>query len=229
MATRWGYNVFGRAAPSAFFLVGFLGGLGQLQDLLPTSGDASVAGVLSLLQELLSRFLGLCLIVLFAIRKRLVGRPSSLLGALVAFSATFYGTFIIFFDTLGIRPPAPNPDPAIAGLALVLALAGLVLLACSFVALGRHMGIFPEVRGLVTHGPYRYLRHPIYVAYLLGGLGGLVKTFSAEALLIFLTYYALITWRAALEERALEEVFGEQYQRYRQSTWGLGPPALRPR
>lgn len=102
----------------------------------------------------------------------------------------------------------------------------MILLALSFVSLGRHMGIFPEVRGLVTHGPYRYLRHPIYVAYLLGGLGGLLTTFSAEALLIFLTYYALVAFRAALEERALEEVFGERYRRYRAATWGLGPPSL---
>jgi protein-S-isoprenylcysteine O-methyltransferase Ste14 len=228
MASRWGYNVFGRAVPSAFFLLGLLGGLRRLPDPAAVVSGGSPFDALMLLQELLGVFIGVCLVVLFAIRKRPVGKPSSLLGAVVALSASYYGAFVIFFNTLGFRQPDPNAPPVVVGLAAVVTSLGACLLAVSVVYLGRHFGVFPEARGLVTSGPYRVLRHPIYVAYLLGAGGALAISFSPTALLVFLLYYALVAWRAALEERALEDAFGDRYRSYRASTFGVGPPHLAP-
>lgn len=223
MASSWGFRVFGRAVPSAFFLVGFLGGLDHLPDVTTVLREPTLGRVLALLDELLARFLGLCLVVLFAIRKPVIGRPASLLGAVVALAASFYGAFVIFFNTLGIRRPAPSDDPLVTAIGLGLNIAAATLLAISYVNLGRHIGIFPEVRGLVTSGPYRYLRHPIYVAYLLGAAASAVSTLSIQSALIFVAFYGMVAWRASLEERALEEVFGEQYRRYKESSLGLVP------
>jgi protein-S-isoprenylcysteine O-methyltransferase Ste14 len=223
VATRWGYNVLGRALPSAVFLVGFLGGLDRVPEVQGLIERPSPGGVLALLQELLSRFLGLCLVVLFAIRKRPIGRPASLLGTAVALAATFFGAFVIFFNALGLRPAPATLPPALGVLTLSLGVFSAGMLVVSYVTLGRHMGILPEVRGLVMRGPYRYFRHPIYVAYLLGAGATLISTFSPQAVFIFLAYYALVAWRSALEEQVLEEVFGETYRRYRQRTIGLYP------
>jgi protein-S-isoprenylcysteine O-methyltransferase Ste14 len=229
MSSRWGYNLFGRAVPSAFFLLGLLGGLGQLPDPGTALSAGSPIAALTLLQELLGIFIGLCLVLLFAIRKRPIGKHSSLLGALVALSASYYGAFVFFFNTLGFRQPDPNAPPLVVSLAVLATFFGACLLAVSVVYLGRNFGVFPEARGLVTSGPYRVLRHPIYIAYLLGAGGALVISFSWPALLVFLLYYALVAWRAALEERALEDAFADRYRGYRDATWGVGPPRLAPR
>ncbi len=229
MATRWGYNLFGRALPSAFFLVGFLGGVRNAPEIAALLGGSPPSSVPALIQEALGFLVGLSLAVLFAIRKRPIGKPSSLLGALVALGASYFGAFIICFDLLGLRRPDPNAAPLMAGIAAGLVLVAACLLAVSVLYLGRNFGIFPEARGLVRSGPYRVFRHPIYVAYLSAAFGSVLGAFSWSALLIFAGYYAMVAWRASFEERALLEAFGDEYRRYRASTWGVGPPRPWPR
>lgn len=230
MRSRWGYDVFGRALPSTFFLLAFVYGLGDIRALLPHLPDLTPAGLLALVGDASWRVVAVSQVVFFAIRKRPVGPPPSLLGAGVALVASFFGTVGIFFNTLGLRPPPPqNPDPWLAALAFGTSSLGLLLLAFSFVYLGRHIGVFPEARGLVRRGPYRVLRHPIYTAYLLGAAGSLPLHFHPATAVPFAVYYALVAWRAALEERALERVFGAEYGAYRDATWGVGPPRIAPR
>ncbi|MBU1748982.1 MAG: DUF1295 domain-containing protein, partial [Chloroflexi bacterium] len=50
-------------------------------------------------------------------------------------------------------------------------LAGALLTAWSVAALGRCFGLFPARRGVVASGPYRLVRHPLYAAQALVGLG----------------------------------------------------------
>jgi len=49
---------------------------------------------------------------------------------------------------------------------LVPALAGYVLILWSLVTLGSRFGVAPADRGLTNRGPYRFLRHPIYLGEL---------------------------------------------------------------
>src|SRR5262245_5424733 len=62
-------------------------------------------------------------------------------------------------------------DPAwpIAGLIMVTVAAGLSF--ASLIALGRSFGIRPALRTLVMRGPYRIVRHPMYLSYIIGDVG----------------------------------------------------------
>ena len=50
---------------------------------------------------------------------------------------------------------------------------GLRGMLVAALALGRCFGVLPEARGLVTHGPYRLVRHPLYLGEL-AAMGGLL-------------------------------------------------------
>ncbi len=63
---------------------------------------------------------------------------------------------------------SPAASPALAG---ALILAGLSLQVWAKLTLRRGFGIAPADRGLVIGGPYRYVRHPMYLGYLLGWIG----------------------------------------------------------
>lgn len=89
--------------------------------------------------------------------------------------------------------------------------------------LGRSFGLLPAQRGLVTAGPYRLIRHPIYFGYLIGHIGMLLVNFSVQnALVISLLYVAQII-RIQREESILvknDSGYAEYQQRVR---WRLIP------
>jgi protein-S-isoprenylcysteine O-methyltransferase Ste14 len=113
------------------------------------------------------------------------------------------------------------PGPAhLAGTALiVLGLANDVWCALT---LSRHSTtILPHrpVETLVTSGPYRYSRNPIYISELALTLGvGLLLRSPAMVLLIPVLFFALTKLAIEPEERHLREKFGEAFERFRART-----------
>jgi len=80
---------------------------------------------------------------------------------------------------------------------------------------------------LVTEGPYRWVRHPFYLAALAGGVGtGLL---AANLLILGATLgaFALLVLRTPIEERHLAERFGEVYEAYRRRVPAFWPRAPR--
>ena len=75
---------------------------------------------------------------------------------------------------------------------------------------------------LVTSGPYRFVRHPMYLAVILAGFGGLFL-YRTWAMLVFaLTMFGL-TLRARREEQALVAEFGEEWKNYARQVPGWFP------
>src|SRR5919197_5563658 len=109
----------------------------------------------------------------------------------------------------------------------VIATISCVWQLVAVLALGRCFGFLPEARGLVTRGPYRLVRHPVY----LGELGAVVG-FSIGApglwnLVVVVAFYAAQTVRMRLEEQALTHEFPE-YSEYAGRTPRLLPIPLVP-
>ena len=86
---------------------------------------------------------------------------------------------------------------------MVLITSGALLSVISLWALGRRFGIRPALRGLSVHGPYRVVRHPIYLSYVLSDIGyNLQECNLGTAALVIIGWMAMI-YRIQGEERVM--------------------------
>jgi protein-S-isoprenylcysteine O-methyltransferase Ste14 len=54
---------------------------------------------------------------------------------------------------------------------LVLVTLAAVFSVVCLLTLGKRFGVRPALRGLVTRGPYRVVRHPLYLSYVIAAIG----------------------------------------------------------
>ena len=94
------------------------------------------------------------------------------------------------------------------GLALVIFAAGLSLV--TLLTLGRLFGVRPAVRGLATSGPYRFVRHPMYLSYILADIGYNLQEWNFVTLLLVLVGWAALFFRIHAEERVISQHNGWQ-------------------
>lgn len=90
-----------------------------------------------------------------------------------------------------------------AGLVLVTLAAGLSLV--SLLTMGRLFGVRPALRGLVTSGPYRLVRHPIYLSYVIADIGYNLQEWNPVTLLLVLVGWMSLLYRIYAEERLLSQ------------------------
>jgi protein-S-isoprenylcysteine O-methyltransferase Ste14 len=79
-------------------------------------------------------------------------------------------------------------------------------------------------RSLVRDGPYRWMRHPLYLGACLE-VAGLPVLLGAWGALVFgvLAFIPLEVARAYYEERFLRDLFGDSYRRYADEVWAFFP------
>jgi protein-S-isoprenylcysteine O-methyltransferase Ste14 len=82
---------------------------------------------------------------------------------------------------------------------------------------------------LVTHGPYRWIRHPFYVAMLLAVIATSLIAANWLLALAGVGVFALLAVRAAAEERNLVARFGRDYEEYMRRTGRFVPRLVRER
>lgn len=86
--------------------------------------------------------------------------------------------------------------------------------------LRRSFSITVEARNLVSDGPYRFIRHPVYLGEIVATLAVAALRFSWVNLLLVLTFITLQLWRTWMEEQKLSASF-PQYGTYAQSAYWL--------
>jgi len=135
-----------------------------------------------------------------------------------------FSAFGLFFTLLAVAPGGSEGPMALllAVAGALVALTGSAVVLRSRAELGDAWSLVPiasEHTGVVTTGPYRLVRHPIYLGLSLLALGEATAFGSSPAIVaIFAAVVPSFLWRARVEERLLLQVFGERYLLYRTHT-----------
>jgi protein-S-isoprenylcysteine O-methyltransferase Ste14 len=76
--------------------------------------------------------------------------------------------------------------------------------------MGRLFGVRPALRGLVTRGPYKLVRHPIYLSYVIADIGYNLQEWNSVTIALVLIGWASLVYRINAEERLLSHHPGWQ-------------------
>ena len=129
---------------------------------------------------------------------------------------------------LDSKLPLARVFPDLRSLGIGLLVLGVLLIASVGLLLLRHrteIHTFGQPRRLVTSGPFRFSRNPIYLGFVVSLLGTWVYLGSLSPLLgVVVFFLAANYWYIPFEEARLREGFGEAYREYQQRVgrW-LGP------
>ena len=147
----------------------------------------------------------------------------------VRFAGIRVGIFLVVLLLLRARGfkghVATTNNPWLQGVGLAVFLLGLALAVWARVYIGRNWGmpmsqkVDPE---LVTSGPYRSVRHPIYSGIILAMIGTTIGV-SLYWLVAVVVMGAYFLYSAVVEERSMGRLFPGAYPEYKRSTKMLIP------
>ena len=171
----------------------------------------NMAKALVLIHHILVAFFYALIIFLYLLRSS----PSSTSRSFVTNSIAVLTTFSPSALSLLSKPESSRPE--IVLLANFVIVLGMVLSICSLASLGRSFSIIPQARKLVRTGPYKLIRHPLYVSEIIGLFGVVLVGISISKMAIFFFIVGCQIYRAFQEEKLLAEVFPD-YGQYRSKT-----------
>jgi protein-S-isoprenylcysteine O-methyltransferase Ste14 len=185
----------------------------RLQELL--NGTINLLNFLQLLALLGSFVLIFILVYLLITRRTPELRSYGALPRVVAICGTFLGNSFLYLRAVQLTL-------AVQALADILIIAGTIGAIVAASRLGASFSMMPEARKLVTTGPYAMIRHPLYLAEMVGILGLVLQFEQPWALFLGVTVFGLQYWRTVFEERVLTQAYPD-YATYRARTWRFLP------
>jgi protein-S-isoprenylcysteine O-methyltransferase Ste14 len=89
---------------------------------------------------------------------------------------------------------------------------GVVLTQVARVYMGRSFGVLPANRGIVSKGPFRWIRHPIYSGWLILSIGYALSYPNDRNIMLIVATLPFMVWRIHQEEAHLSA--DPEYRRY---------------
>lgn len=168
--------------------------------------------------SLLSSF---CLAVFYVLLGLLVitrppakARADGLLPRLAAFVGTYMPRTIAFFG---------KTDQALPNLAsTACVLIGMIMMLVTIRHLGRSFSLVPQARNVVQTGPYRWIKHPLYLAEEIAVLGVVLRNPTPLTAVLLVLHIGIQICRIYYEEDLLRRNCPE-YSAYEASRWRLIP------
>jgi protein-S-isoprenylcysteine O-methyltransferase Ste14 len=156
--------------------------------------------------ELAAQFASLAFLVLLLSLTLLRFRPHGTAGGWEPRVSALVGTFL---SLSLVALPMADLGPVLRVVAIALVLAGWLSSIYVLAWLGRSFSIMAQARRLVTRGPYRVVRHPLYVCEEIAMIGMVLLCLSPMAVLIAAVQWMFQLRRMTNEERVLRASFPE--------------------
>jgi protein-S-isoprenylcysteine O-methyltransferase Ste14 len=99
--------------------------------------------------------------------------------------------------------PIDRSTGALATVGLLFELCGVMLTQIARVYMGRSFGILPANRGIVSKGPFRWVRHPIYFGWLVLSIGYAMSYANPRNMVLIVVTLPFMVWRIDQEETHL--------------------------
>ncbi|WP_210236358.1 MULTISPECIES: isoprenylcysteine carboxylmethyltransferase family protein [unclassified Mesorhizobium] len=142
-------------------------------------------------------------------------------GLMLAMIAAFLLPSLPFFAFVNFAPV----NGMVSSVGMLMTVAGMLFLVWARQSLGRNWSQTVSAKQgheLVTSGPYRYVRHPMYTGGLLAGIGSAVALGGPFVFLLILLG-AIFVWRVGAEDRLMARQFPDEFPTYVERTKALIP------
>jgi protein-S-isoprenylcysteine O-methyltransferase Ste14 len=168
--------------------------------------------------SLLSRFCIASFYILLALlimtRPPAKAEADGLLPRIAAFVGTYMPWTITFFG---------KTDQALPNLvSTACVLIGMIMVLVTIRHLGRSFSLVPQARSVVQTGPYRWIKHPLYLAEEIAILGVVLQDLTLVTLIVLVLHIGVQVCRILYEEDLLRRNCPE-YSSYEASHWRLIP------
>lgn len=112
------------------------------------------------------------------------------------------------------------------GIALAIQVLGVMIGIWAIISIGiGNFNIQPEVKSdsLITRGPYKWIRNPMYTAVYLFFIPLVFLNFNWTNFILLVLLIVTLALKISREEKFLQEKFGNKYLEYKSSTKRLIP------
>ena len=141
-------------------------------------------------------------------------QADGLLPRIAAFVGTYLPWTITFFGKT--EQALPNL------LSTACVLIGIIMMLVTIRHLGRSFSLVPQARSVVQTGPYRWIKHPLYVSEEIAILGVVLQYLTPVTVIVLVLHIAVQVCRILYEEDLLRRNCPE-YSSYEASRWRLIP------
>ena len=131
------------------------------------------------------------------------------------------GSFVYIFNPSFLKWSSIPIPLLIRWIGLILTVLGICVEILTQFYLGRNFSTLLYIRkeqSLITTGPYRYVRHPMYTALITVGVGLSLLSANWYFGLPFIVTILVIIFRINKEEEVMIKKFGEDYIQYMKTT-----------
>jgi protein-S-isoprenylcysteine O-methyltransferase Ste14 len=170
----------------------------------------------------------------FARDVKVTVRRQATLSRLLNMALLVYAAALLWTPRVAVPGLAGRVLPASqwqfwTALGAILTLLGLLFTVWARVYLGRNWSGVAAVKAdheLITGGPYRWVRHPIYSGLALAFVGTAMAVGRWRAVLAVALALIAIAQRIVVEERFMRQQFGVAYDRYAERVRALVPGVI---
>ena len=132
--------------------------------------------------------------------------------------AAFVGSYLPWTITLFGKTEQALPNL----LSTACVLIGMIMMLVTIRHLGRSFSLVPQARSVVQTGPYRWIKHPLYLAEEIAILSAVLQYLTPVTVIVFILHICVQVCRILYEEDLLRRNCPE-YSGYEARRWRLIP------